>query len=185
MRDPVEAPRRRKRKLKINLDDLELAFETSPGTAEGYVDLDTGQVILLTEDIQAVHQQVREFMEDHGVGFDEALARLRLHDWEEAGARDAERIEEDPGGRYAAVPNLSSSAAYGDMQDFIETVPDAAVRDRLSEAIRRKHPFRNFGDAIGRYPDLEQAWFAFKQARTRQHLRSWLDAEGVEVDDGR
>jgi hypothetical protein len=182
MRDPNEAPRRRKRKLKINLDDLETAFETDSALAEGYIDLETGQVILITEDIRARHDEVREFMRRHGVGFEEALSRLCLDDWEEPGVRDADRVERDSGDRFVAVPSFPSSASYRDMEAFIETVPDAAVRGQLSQAIRHKGPFRSFKDAIGRHAKVEAAWYAFKQARARQAMIAWLGGEGVEID---
>jgi hypothetical protein len=182
MRDPNEAPRWRKRKLKINLDDLETAFETDSALAEGYIDLETGQVVLISEDIRARHAEVREFMRQHGVGLEEALARLCLDGWEEAGVRDADRVEHDSGDRFVAVPSFPSSASYRDMEDFIETVPDAAVRDLLSQAIRHKGPFRSFKDAIGRHAKVEAAWYAFKQARARQAMLAWLGGEGVEID---
>ncbi|MBK9337209.1 MAG: hypothetical protein IPM98_11800 [Lewinellaceae bacterium] len=59
--------------------------------------------------------------------------------------------------------------AYHIMEDFIFTVEDEQLRDRLLEALNSKKPFRYFRATVEDSP-LRDAWYDFKDAR----MKIWL-----------
>ena len=51
---------------------------------------------------------------------------------------------------------FESHESYGYMEDFIETVRDAAMQNRLSDAIHKRSPFRNFRNVLADDRRLER-----------------------------
>ena len=64
------------------------------------------------------------------------------------------------------------------MQDFIDTVRDAHVRELLEVSIQGRGAFRRFKDAVGRDPAELQRWFAFRDQRLEERAREWLADNG-------
>lgn len=59
------------------------------------------------------------------------------------------------------------------MEDFIFTVDDETLRNRLLEALNSKKPFRYFRATVEDSPARE-AWFDFKDARMKEWLLEML-----------
>lgn len=59
--------------------------------------------------------------------------------------------------------------SYHIMEDFIFTVEDEPLRNRLLEALNSKKPFRYFRATVEDSP-LREDWFDFKDAR----MKAWL-----------
>ena len=91
----------------------------------------------------------------------------------------AERIESEPE-RYEGVPALESHEAYQDMEDFIQTVKDRYLVGLLEVAIDGKGAFRRFKNVLARFPDEQERWFRFKDARLRSRALQWLEEIGVQ-----
>ena len=51
---------------------------------------------------------------------------------------------------------------------------------RLWRAIRGRGAFRRFKDLIARHPDVEEQWYACKDARAKERVLHWLDAHDME-----
>ena len=64
------------------------------------------------------------------------------------------------------------------MGDFIATLDDPAVADRLSIAIDGKGAFRRFRDLLDRWPDVATRWYAFSDDRHIGRARAWLADAG-------
>ena len=62
---------------------------------------------------------------------------------------------------------------YHIMEDFIFTVEDEHLRDRLLEALNSKKPFRYFRATVEDSPLLD-AWYDFKDARMKQWVLEML-----------
>jgi len=95
---------------------------------------------------------------------------------------DDEEWEEDfdnDTGRWLYVYGDDSSEGYRDMEDFIATVEDEGLADRLSIAISGKGAFRRFKDVISRSLEEETRWYVFSEERQRGRARSWLRSEGI------
>jgi uncharacterized protein (UPF0332 family)/predicted nucleotidyltransferase len=73
-----------------------------------------------------------------------------------------------------AIDPLPVGVGYGDMEDFVAYVRDVQARDLLERAIVGRGAFRRFKDALGQYPELRRAWFAFHDARGERRAIEWL-----------
>jgi hypothetical protein len=91
-------------------------------------------------------------------------------------------IEELPGEpdgkRWLAVWPEGPGDAYRDMTDFIATVDDPALAERLSRAIHGKGAFRRFRATLDRWPYETSRWYAFSDDRQLGRARAWLADAG-------
>jgi hypothetical protein len=99
-------------------------------------------------------------------------------DGEEA-RRQLEELEAEPD-RYREIPRAESRDGYHDMQDFIETVSDAHLRELLEVAIQGRGAFRRFKDTLGRHDAEMRRWHTFEDSRMDERARQWLADEGYE-----
>ena len=179
----AESPAKR---LPIHLDELAYALHDSDqfGAAH-YLDLNTGEIIMLTEEMRAEANKINTFIEadveNCEAAFEEALAQNAQPDWMMDGIRLASAMESGYGIRYIAVPPVDSHEAYEDMADFIVTITNRLIQERLAEAIAGQHPFRRFKDALLNYPQERERWFAFSAERQRQSVLDWLEFIGVQL----
>jgi hypothetical protein len=135
----------KKKTLKIDIDELYSAMENSSYENEYYLDLVTGEILLLTE-----------YMDD------------------EEGKDLREKIDDDPD-RYELIPKAESHDGYEDMQDFIATVKNEHLSELLEVAISGKGAFRRFKDVLINYPEEKERWFQFKDTRVQAKALEWLD----------
>ena len=138
-----------KRALKMDLEDLCLAMENSSYDLDYYLDLETGEVIFISD-----------YMDDAN------LEELK------------DRIDENPD-RYEPIPKAESSEDYDDMVDFISTVEDEHLVELLEVAIDGKGAFRRFKDVLARYPEEKERWYRFKNERMKERAISWLEDIGI------
>ena len=73
----------------------------------------------------------------------------------------------------------SSSTGWSDMSDFIDTLDDARLADRLQRAIHGRRPFRHFRDALAEHPDELTRFHLFADERQRGRARRWLADHGL------
>lgn len=129
------------------------AFEDSSGDHRYYLDLETGEVIFISE--YYMDPMEKEELE--------------------------EKIEEDIGERYIFISGDDSSEGYEDMVGFIETVKDANLKEKLCIAISGKGAFRRFKDVLLSYPEEGERWFKFKEGKLTERIREWAEFEGIEI----
>ncbi len=154
-----------KRKLPIDWSELLLAWETASPEINYYLDLETGEVVMVTGEAEHYLDEV----------LDEPL-----EDWMEEMLQQARQVEEGYGTRYVSVPKADSREGYRDMEDFIATVRDQRLQERLERAIAGRGAFRRFKDVLAEYPDERARWFAFKERRNQERALEWLESIGVE-----
>ena len=138
-----------KKTLKIDLDELCSAMEDSSYEHDYYLDLETGEVLF-----------VSEYMDD------EETEKLR------------DKIDESPE-CYELIPKAESYEGYDDMEDFIGTVENEHLAELLEVAIDGKGAFRRFKDVLARYPEERERWFRFKDERMEERALEWLDDIGI------
>jgi hypothetical protein len=174
------------RKLKIDLGELAFAFENASREMVTYLDRQTGEIILVTDETRRLLEDALEEVGDREMGAKE-LADLVLaggaHDWQAEAALDAARIELEPS-RFLVVRHGDSREGFRDMEAFVGTVADERLRDALDFALGGRHPFRAFKDVLLGFPQERERWFAFHDARLRQRVLEWLEVEGIEVMEG-
>ena len=135
----------KKKTLKIGLDELYDAMENNSYEVEYYLDLETGEILFVSEGMD-----------------DEETGKLKIQIGEELG-------------RYELIPKAESYEGYRDMQAFIATVEDDHLSELLEVAINGKGAFRRFKDVLLNYPEERERWFQFKDDRMKERALEWLD----------
>lgn len=139
--------------LPIDLQELCFIFEDSSSEHRSYLDLETGEIIRIFDDI--TDSDEKEELDD--------------------------KVEEGFGERYITIPNAESYDGYQDMEDFIETEKEVKLKEKLYNAIARKGAFRRFKDVLNSYPKERERWFKFKDEKVMERVNEWLEEEGVEI----
>ena len=134
-----------KRALNIDLGELCDAMENSSFENEYFLDLETGDILFISE-----------YMDD--------VETEKLKD----------KIEEEFE-RYEQIPNAESHDGYRDMEDFIATMENEHLAELLEVAINGKGAFRRFKDVLLNYPEERERWFKFKDDRMEERALEWLD----------
>ena len=97
------------------------------------------------------------------------------------GSEDAEdrlrEVENSPDFLY--IEPISSREQYRWMEEFIETVEEANLKDKLNIAIDGKGAFRRFKDVLVGYPAERERWFAKRAVKLRAHMKEWLTAKRI------
>ena len=135
----------KKKTLKIGLDELYSAMENSSYEVEYYLDLETGEILFVSEGMD-----------------DEETGKLKIQIGEELD-------------RYELIPKVESYEGYRDMQAFIATVEDDHLSELLEVAINGKGAFRRFKDVLLNYPEERERLFQFKDDRMKERALEWLD----------
>jgi hypothetical protein len=159
------------RRLPIDLIEMEIAFDNTSPEMSYYLDLETGRVVLVTSEARKT-LEAGEADEDGEVAED-------VPDWMQETIEDARRIA-TAAHRYVEIPSQDSHEGFRDMQDFIGTVGNESLRERLWDAIQGRGAFRRFRDILGRYPEERERWFEFEQDCSMQRIMDWLADRGIE-----
>jgi hypothetical protein len=93
---------------------------------------------------------------------------------------DRERIEADLD-RFVFIDAIPSSVAFDVMEAFIGSLQPGQPRRRLEGAIRARHPFRAFKDAVSEYADLLKAWYAYHDREWMKLAAEWLEEQEVDA----
>jgi hypothetical protein len=167
------------RRLKINLFDLEGAFETNSPEMHHYLDTETGEVLMVTDDFR---QELEQLWEEAGPKdkLEDLLRKSELPDWQKQAIAEAERVEANFDLRVVQVPEPDAHEDFRGMVAFIATVAEPRLRDKLQRAIHGRGAFRRFKDALGSDFRERERWFQFKRERLRKHMTDWLASLDIE-----
>ena len=175
-----------KRKVKVNLDELSAAFEIKMMEADNYLDLETGEVVMVTDearsDLEEIYDEIYDEDGNRLVPLENYLQqRDDFQDWYKNMLIAADLVEQHYGKRFLSIDPGESHDDYRDMERFIgRKVESDRLREQLWEAIQGRGAFRRFKDLLARHPDLEQRWYAFKAERIEQRMLEWLAYHDVE-----
>jgi hypothetical protein len=174
-----------KRKMRIDMADLESAFENSDSAGEHtyFFDLETGKVVLVMSEDSLLLEEIYEQHADPETGdidWPAAMQHLDLPEWRKENLMEVDEVQAGYGKRYIKVPEKEPYQDYNQMGDFIATVSDPDLQERLEWAIRGKGAFRRFKDVIADHPKERERWFSFQEDELRQRIMEWLDQEGIE-----
>lgn len=177
------------RRLKVDLSELETAFDDTSWERSYYLDLETGNIVAVTDEDRRQLERIYEEVEmdetsDVEVDITPVLDKLSLPEWQKGALREADQVEKGFGVRYISIPRADSSEAYRDMEEFVDTVRNERSKDRLWNAISRNRPFRRFKDVLAGYALEEERWFRFKENLVRERMLEWLKEEGIELNKG-
>jgi len=145
-----------------------LAMEdVSRDTMEYYLDKETGQVIMLSEEVSRYAEG------------DEDIIIEDLPDWQKGEIQIAENIRNDSIDRYINIPEKPTYESYNVMVSFTEKVEDELLKEKLYIALDGKGAFGRFKRVISDYSDYEKKWYEFKAERTKEEVMEWLNLIGI------
>jgi hypothetical protein len=148
----------------VHLKDIVDALEMQIDEYSSFLDLDTGKVETLPDDLL---QEVEESDETEG----ENLEDGQDEEWE-----IAKRIVSTD--RFAALPTKFDVHEWSIMQDFAHSVESVGIREDLLHAIHGTGAFRMFKDTIRRH-GIEPLWFAFRTEALRQIAIEWCEENQI------
>lgn len=142
------------RKVKVRLDELMDAFDNCRIGFEYWLDLQTGELILVGEEIMTT-DEIEKIME---------------------------QIEEEPE-RYLPIPEREHHESYQEMVEFAETVKDELLKEKLFIALDGRGAFRRFKNVPYNYPEERERWFSFKEQILRRRVQEWLEENDLELEE--
>jgi hypothetical protein len=175
------------RQLKIDLSELEMAFDNGGEMISYYLDTETGEIIRITDEGRRLLDSIYESYYDEQtqtVDWEAAFDEKHVPDWQRESIQEADRVEAGFGSRFLAIPPEGSHEGYRDMEAFITTVRNPRLQERLERAISGRGAFRYFKDVLFDYPTERERWFQFKQERIQQRMLDWLKALGITPHQG-
>jgi hypothetical protein len=94
---------------------------------------------------------------------------IQLEAWRKEQKEVTKNIE-----NYLLIEPPNSFESFNIMQDFIESVDNIDLKNKLSEAIRKRKPFSNFKLIIDTSGDYRTKWFQFKKDKLIEMIRENL-----------
>jgi len=173
-----------KRKVKVNLDELAIALDTDSSELHRYLDLETGRIVQIMQEIAGELEEIYEEIYDEDgnriATLEDYLQQRDDPDWQKEMMLEADRIEQGYGTRYIRVERDEPYDDYRTMERFVDTVNDARLRERLWDAIEGRGAFRRFKDLLARHPQVEEEWFEFKDSWLQKRVADWLEFHDIE-----
>jgi hypothetical protein len=170
------------RQLKIDLNELEMAFDSGNELISYYLDLETGEVISVSAEESGLWERIYESYydeESQTVDWEAAFQEDPVPDWQRDRLQDADRVDAGLGRRFIAIPSTGSQVGYRDMEAFIATVRSPRLQERLEQAISGRGAFRYFKDVLLDYPVERERWFQFQRERLHHRILDWLEEQGI------
>ena len=172
------------KQLHIDFDEIQKAMEDTARDAFDYfLDRETGEVVILSEDIMNKARAVLEesFDEDmadfDGVEFDE---EQEIPEWMEDEIELALDIFLDNEDRYVRIPERSPLQGYAAMREFTEGLENIQLKNELLMILDGKGVFRRFKDTLELYPKERKQWYGFNAKLSKKEIMEWLGYIGIE-----
>ncbi len=172
------------KKLRIDFDELQKAMEDTVRDAFDYfLDTETGEIIILSEDILKrakglLSEGIDEDMADYEeVEFD---VPVEVPEWMEDEielALDIFLYEKD---RYIRIPERTAEKGYRAMKEFTDKLEASDLKQELLALLDGRGAFRKFKDALDPYPKLKKLWYGFNAGVAREEMKEWLRSLSIE-----
>jgi hypothetical protein len=177
------------KRLKIDFDDIQKAMEDIARDAfEYFLDIETGDVLILSEDIINRAKQILDesyeddFVEYEEVEFDE---EQDIPEWMEDEIELALNIFLHEPDRYVRIPERDSRNGYAVMSQFTEGLDNEQLRKKLRKVIDGKGAFRRFKEVLEPYPKARKEWYKFNAHANRKVIEGWLRTLGIKAAPAR
>jgi hypothetical protein len=138
------------RKLPVQIEKVCEAFVSSRVDTTFYLDLKSGEVIVLRESMDASDDE--EFVTE---------------------------VESHPD-RYVQIPGENTEETYQDMGAFAESTEEGELKTLLEQALDAENPLHEFRDVLPRDPEVKERWTQFRGERVRERVLAWIQELGVE-----
>jgi hypothetical protein len=148
----------------VNLSDIAGYLEMQPNEGALYLDLETGEIEMITDDM------VRRI--ESGRSLDVT------YDWEREAIALTKRVMASEGERYIALPSEFDIHEWEIMRKFSDRYPDDEIREALSNAIRGRGAFRFFKSTIHRF-DIADEWYAYRDEVLMGIAADWCEDHDI------
>ena len=149
----------------VFLDQLIDALEAQSEWHSSYLDRETGEIHLISEDAISLSEG-------------EADSVHLIAAWQEEEVELARRIQSSD--RYLALPAQWEVNEWDIMADFSKQVEKDDIQVGLIKAIHGRHAFHRFKDQIVHF-GVREDWFAFRRRAFEEILRAWCEENGIEI----
>lgn len=171
--------------LQIDFDEIQKAMEDVVRESFDYfLDLHTGEVIALSEDILSeVGARLYEGDFDEigdNVEYVEFSEEPNLPCWMEDEVELVLEVLLDGNGRYAHIPKRYSLEAHQVMVEFLETVEDPVMKGELTNALNGKGAFKRFKNVLISYPKERKRWHGYNAKAMKKVIIEWLKSLWIE-----
>ena len=175
------------KKLNIDFDELQKAMEDTERDAFDYfLDIGTGDIIILSEDIINRAQQVLDESYDEDMAEYEEVEFDEEHDipeWMEDEIELALGIFLFEKDRYVRIPERDPGSGFRAMREFTDSLDDLQLREHLQNILDGKGAFRKFKDALVPYPKERKQWYGFNAKFAKKEIEKWLKSMRVEFNN--
>lgn len=137
----------------VRLNDIVDALEMQFDESSSFLDLDTGQVEIVSRDLPGAAEECDDDEEPD-------LPARQEQEWEVA----KRTVCTD---RFRKLLTKSKVHEWAIMEKFSRSMKSDSIREELLNAIHGAGAFRNFKAALRRH-NIEPAWFAFRAEALRQ-----------------
>jgi len=174
--------------MHIDYDEIQKAMEDTARDAFDYfLDRETGETIILSEDIINKAQAIlaESYDDDIGDFEDVELEEVPvIPEWMEDEIELALEIFIYEKDRYARIPERNPRYGYDTMKAFAGTLEDEALKETLLELLDGKNAFRRFKDSLAPYPKERKLWYGFNARASRNEIEAWLQSIGISIGTG-
>lgn len=175
--------------MNIDFDGVQKAMEDTVRDAFDYfLDRETGEIIILSEDIIKKAQEILEESYDDDIGDFEDVEVENvpvIPEWMEDEIELSLDIFIYEKERYARIPERNHKSGYNAMKEFAVTLGDDVLKQTLLGLLDGKNAFRRFKDVLGQYPKERKLWYGFNAKAARNEIEDWLKTIGIEQESGR
>lgn len=95
------------------------------------------------------------------------------------GSDKVKEIDPENSDEYLLIDPISSRDQYHWMEEFIETVEESSLKDKLNVAIDGKGAFRRFKDVLMGYPVERERWFSKRSTKLHAHMSEWIKIKHI------
>lgn len=85
----------------------------------------------------------------------------------------------DNPGSYVEIESMDASESFKLMEEFIDTVEDTSLQDKLDRALSKSKPFRDFKSVIDNGGPYREKWFVFKHQQIVQWVKEQVLANNL------
>ncbi len=170
---------------KIDFDEIQKAMEDIGREAFDYfLDTETGDVVILSEDIlQRAQAILSESYDEDMAGYEEIEfdEEVELPDWAEDEVELALEVFLNHEARYVRIPERRSDAVFQAMRGFTASLENQELRLMLDAIADGKGAFRKFKDILDDYPKEKKQWYGYSAKMARQEILTWLRSVGLKT----
>lgn len=171
------------KKINVDFDEIQKAMEDVVRDAfEYFLDIETGEVIILSEDILKRAQQVLSENFDDDMSEYEVVEldeELNVPEWMEDEielALDVFLLEKD---RYVRIPERDPQKGFAAMREFTGQIENLQLQEELRHILNGKGAFRKFKNTLEPHPKERKAWYGFNAKAARNEIEEWLTSVGI------